>query len=298
MNPFKFWFSLCDLRCWCGNPVKIITDPVVDLVEDTVDVIEEAVDLVENVVKNTIDNTGQIFEGIAHGDWTDFRDGTIGNTMTSVYVAAIFVGVTTGNAWLISAGVVALDGQHNDGELTHETVNAVGNLETNIFDSEVINRNAEYIELAIIVAGTMYASAEGFTYLAELAGMTSYINTFNVVMGANQTYESYQAYEYYKTYFNEMMKKYEKWVSEQRVKDRLLREQWFNLYANVNNSIFLYEAMPGGSIFNAGAGSNGYSPSSIHEQSSLILGFDDKKDTELDKMIFDNLSIDYVKLNN
>ena len=121
-------FLICDLRCWCGNPVDIVTD----LVEDVVDVIEEVPDLVVNVVEGTIDHYESMVNGIKDGKWSDFRDGAIGEVMTSIYIAAIYVGVVTGNAWLVSAGVVALDGQHNDGELTHEAVNAAGNLETNV----------------------------------------------------------------------------------------------------------------------------------------------------------------------
>ncbi len=307
MNLFSFWFIVCDFRCWCGNPVKIITDPIGDLVEDvvdvtetvikdTVDILEEAVDLVVNVTEGTLDNMEMTVHGVLTQDWTEIRDGTIGTTTTALYVTALVIGISTGNAWLIAASVAALDGQHNEGQLTHKTVQMIAHLETGILGTEIISRNADYIEMAIILAGSIYAGGQGFIFLAELAGIQSYLAAWNIAMGLNSSYEAYQQYDYWKGYYQEKMAEYQAWIDGQLAMAEQMKAQWFDVYGDISNSEVLYEAMPGGYLFNAGAGSDEYSVSSIHEQGALILSIDTKKDIDMDKQMHDISKIDYVRL--
>ena len=304
LNLFRFWFIVCDFRCWCGNPLDIITDSIEDIidagedvVEDTVDILEESVDLLVNTTEGILNNAEMMIHGAATLDWDEFSEGSLNQIETTVYILAI----ASGNPWAIAAGIVALDGKYNDGELTHEIVMKAAHLETAILGTEVIADNAEYIEMAIILAGGIYAGYEGFNMLAELAGIQSYLatwkNTMDLGMGINSSYEAYQQYNYWKDYYQIKMAEYKTWINSQLAKYEQMKTQWFNLYADISNSEVLYESMPGGYFFNAGAGSDEYSISSIHEQSALILSIDTQRDIQFDRQMHDMSKIDYIKTN-
>ncbi len=302
MNLFKFWFLICDTRCWCGSPIQIITDPIGDLigdvvdviedtVEDTVDILEEAVDLIENTAEGILDNAEMMIHGTITLDWTEFRDGTLNQIETAAYLIAI----ASGDPLLVASGVAALDGKYNNGQLTHKVVQMAAHLETGILGTEVISRNADYIEMGIILAGSIYAGMKCFSYLSELAGIKSYLATWSIAMGLNSSYEAYKQYEYWKGYYQEKMAEYQAWIDKQLAIAEQMKVQWFEIYGDVMNSEVLYEAMAGGYLFNAGAGSDEYSVSSIHEQGALILSIDTQRDMELDRQMYDISDNDYIK---
>ena len=317
-----------------SNPVEVIIDVVVDAVEDTWDeavrvtkrIVKEAAritydtvhfvaiemtgmkywcedcaNFIDNVTKGSLDNLSNMVIGALDGDWVAFRDGFVGSVTTAIYVAALVVGCMTGNAWLISASVIALDAQHNQGALTHSALAELGRAETMITGTTHITDNIDYIQIALIVASSVYAGGVGAGALSNLAGLSStmaFLNSTAVqsALGGYQIYDAYETYEKAKDDAKEKLSQYKQYISDLEAYAKAMRERWFNIYGDIANNEVLYQASAGGSLFNAGAGSDEYSPSTIHEQAGFILAYDIKKDRELDMMIFDNSNVDYVRL--
>ena len=320
-----------------SNPVKKIIDAVKDTVEDVVeDIWDEAVrvtkkivkettritydtvhfvaiqmtgmnywcencaDFIDNVTKGSLYNLSNMVIGALDGDWVAFRDGFVGSVTTAIYVAALVVGCMTGNAWLISASIIALDAQHNQGALTHSALEELGRAEEMITGTTYITDNIDYIQIALVVASCIYAGGVGAGALSNLAGLSStmaFLNSTAVqsALGGYQIYEAYETYEKAKEDAKEKLAQYEKYIKDLEAYTKAMKDRWFNIYADISNNEVLYEASAGGSLFNSGAGSNEYSPSTIHEQAAFILAYDIKKDRELD-MIIDNSNVDFIQL--
>ncbi len=318
-----------------SNPVKVIVDIVVDAVEDvwdeavrvtkrivkevariTYDVVhfvaiemtgmkywcEDCADFIDNVTQGTLDNLSGMVIGALDGNWVAFRDGFVGSVTTAIYVAALIVGCITGNAWLISASIIALDAQHNQGALTHTTLAELGRAEEMITGTTYISNNIDYIQIALVVASSVYAGGVGAGALSNLAGLSStmaFLNSAAVqsALGGYQIYDAYEKYEQAVEDAKEKLAQYKQYISDLEAYAKAMKDRWFSIYGDIANNGILYEASAGGSLFNSGAGSDEYSPSTIHEQAGFILAYDTKKDRELDMMIFDNSNVDYIQLN-
>ncbi|WP_164969337.1 hypothetical protein [Halarcobacter anaerophilus] len=206
------------------------------------------------------------------------------------------VGAVSGQAWLVAASVVALDGQYNQGQLAAHVVSTVGKVERELFGSTLILDNIDMITTAIVVAGSIYAGGKGFGIIADAAGVSSYLSStsFQISSGAYSVYNAYTQWQDALSLYDELMANYQQWLQETYAEIARFNNLWDLVYGDIN---ILYEAQPGGYLFNSEAGSDEYSISSIHEQCSYLLGLNPHKDVDLDKMMTDISDIDYVSLN-
>lgn len=268
-------------------------DNTAEAVHDTVDAVGE---FTYNVAEGVVQDYADMYHGIVEGDWVKFRDAFISQVQTTAYMVAFAIGVMTSNTWLVAAAVVALDGQYNQGQLTYEAVSATGKFEKDVFGTENINENIDVIVASIIIAGSIYAFSTGFGILADATGLSAILGNpyVSTAMGVNSIYEAYNAYQEAKELYDRLMAEYLAWLAELNSKTKAFNITWDMVYGN---SELLYEASAGGYLFNAGAGSEQYSVSTIHEQCSYLLALDNKKDEEFEMYYTNPNEIDYVKLN-
>lgn len=258
--------------------------------------IDKFADFTRNVFNGFGENLAKAIEGIVEGKWSKFRDGTIGAFTTVLYVIGGAIGVMTGNYWLVAAAVVALDRQYNQGELTMSAVKALGKVEEAIFGTTYLQDYAEEVATLIIIVGSIYAGGKGFGYLTDIAGISAYLSKYQTFIALYGIYDAYDQYMYWKDWYKAQLDEYMAWAKQQMQYYAQSRHSWFELYSNIENQEVLYESMAGGILFNAGAGSDEYSVSTIHEQSAYILTLDTKRDIDLDRTIFFNSEVDYLKL--
>jgi len=236
----------------------------------------------ENVVKGIGKNVLGMVEGIVSGNWTKFRDSTLGIVTTAAFIVTAIFGGPVG----IAAAVVGLDAQYNQGQLTFSAVKGLGVLEKKLFGSDNIQRHAEEIALAIILASAAY-TAYTVQGLNLLSGFNSLINAYTF-------YKAYKDYEAAKDLYDNLMKQYKEWLEKVNQALEKANKIWDYVYGNLEVWV---EAMPGGYLFNSGVGSDEYSISSIHEQCAYSLMLDTKKDDDLDMMVLNPSEINWVKLN-
>lgn len=276
--------------------VDTVVDAVAEVVDFVVETIEVAAEFVVNVVKGTIKAVIGMAEGIVTGDWTKFRDSFLTVFQTGLYVLGAVVGLATGNMWLVAASVVALDGLHNEGRLTTHLIRTIGKVERELFGSEVILENLDIITGSIIIAGSLYSGAKGFGLLAEISGISAIVNAqyFQVGMGVYSIGDAYMQFQEAQGLYDSLMADYLKWLQEVGQKAEQFNKMFDAVYGDAD---VLYAASAGGYLFNAGAGSNEYSVSTIHEQSTYLLGIDNQRDIDFDRYFNDPMDIDYPALN-
>jgi len=263
--------------------------------------LHEVGDFSRNVMGGIGNNLALIIEGATQGDWSKFRDGFIGSLTTVMYVAAGVIGVLIGNPILAAAAIIALDGQHNRGMLTKHVVETLGKLETALIHTHYLQEYSEEITFVLIAASSLYAGYVGsgfiMSQISDLAILKSTIETYSIVNGAYGIYDSFQQYEEYRAYYEQKLNEYYAWVEQLNQAYAQSKQQWFEMYADLKKQEVCYESMAGGYLYNAGAGSDEYSVSSIHEQGAYMLVMDTKRDMFLDKTLFYNSDVDYVNLN-
>lgn len=262
-----------------SNPIK----EIVDVVEDVVDTI---VDVIKDIVNDVVDLIKDVWEDVA--------------PYVSTAMAAI--AIATGQWYLVASGIITLDYQYNDGELTSKMLEFSGDIEKAILGTEYIDKYSQEIELALMIAssiGVGYATGMFLSEIPELASTMAFLKSSMVsaTMGAYTTYEAYNQYEAVKDYYAQQLEEYREYLKQAQQRVNSFRNMWFDVYGDLGNMDLLYEASAGGNLFNAGAGSSEYSPSTIHEPAGYILAYDIKKDSDLDTMIFDNSNYDHIKLN-
>jgi hypothetical protein len=278
-----------------GGVVKKIVDTVIDpiggIINDAVDFIgktlEEIADFADNVVKGVANNIKGMFKGIVEGDWTNFRDSFVGVATTVVYVVAAIYGGPIG----IAAAMVALDGR-----LTTYAVTILGKVERELFGSENILNHVDEISTAVIIAGSLYAAYVGMPILAKASGVAAFLNQayVQVSLGIYSISDAYMQFQEAQSLYEDLMADYQKWLEAAMQKSKQFNEIWDAVYGDID---LLYEASAGGYLFNAGAGSNEYSVSAIHEQSTYLLGIDNQRDIDFDRYFNDPMDIDYPALN-
>lgn len=284
-----------------GGEVKRFTRKVTRAVRRVGRSVRKAVKYVFNVAKGIVKNLGKAVEGILEGDWEQFKEGVLGTLETGLYVLGGVFGVITQNYWLVAAAMVALDGQHNQGQLTYSIVKEIGRAETNIFGTDNIKENAELIAMSITMVSSLATSIAGISLLAKLPTVasimsqySSYINTAKIALGTYSIYEAYNKYQEAKDLYDELMAEYQEFMAEISQKVISFNKMWDSVYGNLN---LWYSAMPGGNLFNAAAGSTEYSISSINEQCAYCLALDTKRDYEIEQYYYNPMNIDYVNLN-
>ncbi|WP_418179773.1 hypothetical protein ACNSOO_04725 [Aliarcobacter lanthieri] len=279
-----------------GGVVKSISKVIKPIVKVVTDTVDKVIDFAVNVTEGVLKNVGGMIEGALKGDWNQFRDSIIGSFQTTLYGIAGVIGVATGQIWLTAASIVALDGQYNEGQLTAHAVKTIGRIEKGLFGSEYILDNVDMISTAIVIVGSLYSGAKGFTLLADIAGVSSILSSsaFSLASGGYAIYEAYDKWQYALELYDNLMADYQKWLAEVNAKHEQFNRMWDAVYGDLN---VWYEAMPGGYLFNAGVGSDEYSISSINEQCAYSLALDTKRDVDFDKYFTDPFEIDYVGLN-
>lgn len=256
-------------------------------------------DFTRNVYSGIGNNLALMVEGVAEGKWSKFRDGFLGTLTTVIYIIAGVIGVLTGNWWLTAAAIVALDGQHNNGALTKDTVELLGKIETAITGTTYLEKYAAEIAAVLIVAASLYAGYYGgqaILKFANIGSLNTLLNYYSITTSVYGIYDNLQAFEEFRIYYKGLLDEYLKWAEQLQQAYAQSKAQWFELYANLENQEVCYEAMAGGYLYNAGAGSDEYSVSTIHEPSAYMLVLDTRRDMELDRTIFFNSEVDYTDL--
>lgn len=280
--------------------IKKVVDFVVDVVDTVVDfvvdTVKEVVDFAVNVVKGAINAVLGMVEGIVTGDWTMFRDSFFSAVQTVVYAFGAVIGAVSGNAWLVAASVVALDGLHNEGQLTSHLVTTVGKIERELLGSELILENLELVTSAIVMVGSAYSGYKAFDLLAKASGISSLLESHyvQVGLGINSIADAYEQFQYAQGLYDELMREYQAWLQQVGQTAEYFNTLWDTVYSDVD---ILYSASAGGYLFNAAAGSDEYSVSSVSEQSMYLLGLDTKRDIDFDRNFTDPITIDHVNLN-
>lgn len=234
------------------------------------------------------------------GDWVKFRDGVAGTFTTIVYVLAAAIGVITGNWWLTAAAIVALDGQHNNGNLTYEGVKLVGKVETALLDTHFIEEYAREISTTLVIIGSVYAGYVGggaIMKLVNIGSLNAVLKAYSYASSLYGIYDNLQKFEEFRAYYKKLLDEYKAWAEQVQQAYAQTKTQWFEMFANLENQEVCYQAMAGGYLYNAGAGSDEYSVSSIHEPNAYMLGIDTKRDVNHDRMLFMNDELDYQNLN-
>lgn len=256
-------------------------------------------DFTRNVYGGIGNNLALMVEGVAEGKWSKFRDGFVGTLTTVVYVIAGIIGVVTGQYWLTVMAVIALDGQHNNGALTKDTVELLGKVETALTGTHYLETYAAEVTAVLVIISSVVAGAYGGAALLKWANIGAYaslLKAYNYASAVYGIYDNLQAFEEFRSYYKALLDEYMAWAEQVQQAYAQSKSQWFELYANLENQEVCYEAMAGGYLYNAGAGSDEYSVSTIHEPSAYMLVLDTRRDTELDRTIFFNSEVDYVDL--
>lgn len=244
--------------------------------------------LIYNTYMGTIDNLTGMAHGALSGDWVQFRDGAMGTITTVIAVVAIAVGAVTGNWWLVAAGVVVLDAQHNQGELLSRTIAIAGDIETIVFNSNMIETYAAEIQGLITVGASLYAGYMATPYIinwaelgAAIQSWQSVINMAGMGYGAYTIYSAVQSIiasqEYWKAALSEAEEHYRKLLSQAQA----AKDQWFDMMTNPD---MINRIQAGGDLFNMGAGHDLFSVTNVAEP-RYALGLIDKSDPEMDRLM-------------
>ena len=261
-----------------SNPIT----QIVDVIEDVVDTI---VEVIRDIVEDVVDLIKDVWEDIT----------------PYVTTAMAVIAIATGQWYLVASGIITLDYQYNDGELTAKMVEFSGDIEKAILGTEYIEKYSAEVEMALMIAssiGVGYATGLFLSDVPQLASTMAFLKSSMVsaTMGAYTTYEAYNQYETIKDYYAQQLEEYREYLKQSQTQINAFKNMWFDIYGDISKMDLLYEASAGGDLFNAGAGSSEYSPSTIYEPCGYILAYDIKKDRDLDTMIFDNSNYDHIKL--
>lgn len=283
-----------------GGVVKAVSNVVDKALDFTIKTVEKVTDLAVNTVEGTLKNAIGMVEGVISGDWNKFKDSLIGTVQTTLYVTAAVAGIVSQQYYITAAAIVALDGQHNKGQLTSHIVTTIGKAEREIFGSKNILENVDLISSVIIIGSSLYAGAKGFGLLADITGVSSYLSQYSQYLNyakiASSGYSILDAYQEWKQaldLYDSLMADYQNWLKEAQIASKQFNQMWDAVYGDMG---VWYEAMPGGYLFNAGVGSDEYSISSINEQCTYALALNTKRDLDFDRYFTNPLEIDYVNL--
>lgn len=308
-----------------GNPLKSIGNAVSDAFEDTVDFVSDAAnDLVDfasdsakfvvdatmtvtgwkyideqltgglayNSYMGTIDNVSSMASGAINGDWTQFRDGTLGVVVTVVAVAAIVAGALTGNYWAVAAGIIMLDAQHNEGELLRRSIDIAASVETAVFNSRIIENYAVEIQMLITVTASLYGGYIGGPFLFDQIGLTAAMaqwsseiaiiqNIGGTLYGSYQIYSAIQSIKDSQAYWKEQLRAAYEHYRKLLAQAQAAKNLWFDMMTNPD---MINRIQAGGDLFNLGAGHDLFSVTSVAEP-RFALGLIDKSDPEMDKLM-------------
>ncbi len=309
-----------------GGVVDVVEDVVSGVVDGVTRVVDIVLDVAEKATSVTIDvvagwcpDCAKFLSNVNDGFYTDLkgankasRDGhwkefvhhMVGATMTVVYIVAFAIGVITGNAWLMAAAIVALDGQRNNGELTAKVVDIAGKIETMMTGTEIIRRNAEYITAALIIVASIYAGQVGFGFLAEISGVASLVKSaewitkvkamMEIGLGINSVYEAYREFQYWQDYYSNMMAQYEKWLENIEKVRQSLNDAFVEMMGDVE--MFMGSFPAGIKYTESGAGGRYFSPSAVYDPNATMLSYYNEKDRYMDAIATNFDDFDFINI--
>lgn len=277
-----------DLVDLAAKAAKIISD--VTMTVTGIKYVDEKLTggIITNTINGTIDNIAGMANGALSGDWVQFRDAALGTVTTVIAVAAIAVGAVTGNWWLVTAGVVVLDAQYNQGELLSRTIAIAGDIETVVFNSNMIETYAAEIQGLITLGASLYAGYMATPYIIDWSGLGAAVQSWQSVINmANMGYGVYTIYsavqsiiasqEYWKAALAEAEEYYRKLLAQAQA----AKDQWFDMMTNPD---MINRIQAGGDLFHMGAGHDLFSITNVAEP-KYALGLIDKSDPEMDRLI-------------
>ncbi|HOI83606.1 MAG TPA: hypothetical protein PKW30_04805 [Campylobacterales bacterium] len=263
-----------------------VASAVSSAVDTIVKVTVSAVEMIPKIVVGVANNTYHVLHGALTGNFTEWRDGVYGNVQTAIAGLAIFAGIITGNPYFVVAGVTMLDAQYNDSKMLRTTVHGLGQMETALFGSKYIAEYEDYIVLTATIVAQIVASYGAYTVIEPmLAGtkiaqvLAEYGDYIRIVNSGFTIYSTYQQVqnikEYYENLINSLLAEYERIarVAAQR------NELWFNLFTDPD---MIGRIMPGGDLYNGGAGSPYFTVTDAHEPSYLMLASETKRISDID----------------
>jgi hypothetical protein len=273
-----------------GNPLEDLGDAVGDVFESVGNAVQDTGEFVGNVVQGTVNSVVNVAEGAISGDWNKFRDGVIGVVSTAVAVTAIVVGVASGNYLAVAAGTTMLDAQYNKGKILGNVIHTVGDAEHDVFGTNNINNAAYEIQAVITVAASFYGTSVAMGPLMELTGLGAMAAAVPEALktAIAYAYTGYQLYDAYyqiqatKEYWEAQLAEYQRQMQLWLAKAEAAKDQWFDLMMDYD---MRQRVMPGGDLYNGGAGSYYYSPTQPHEPCKYLLSMTGEADAEMDNAI-------------
>lgn len=271
-----------------GNPISDVANAVSGVFKSVGQAVSDVVDFGIHVVEGSIKNTTGVIGGIIEGDWNKVVTSAIGLVQTGIAVAAIASG-----GWGIAAGATMLDSQYNNGKILGNVIREAGRLETDIFGTKNIQNAAMEIQAGLTVLASIYGSYVGVEYLGTFSAVaelqaaipTEIQNIINIAGYAKSAYAVYDAYNSVvelKAEWEALIAEYERQLQLYLQQAVAAKEQWFDMMTDydIKNRI-----MPGGDLFNGGAGSYFYTPTSPHEGAKYMLGMMSDADSSMDDAI-------------
>lgn len=259
------------------------------------DFVSSAGNLVVNTVEGTINNSIKIIDSTLKGDFDGALKGTLGLLQTAVAVTAIGIGaffmfvpgLQGVGAMLISSGVVMLDAQHNEGRLTASAINIAAGTETAVLGTKYIEQYATEIQIIATLAATLYASYIAVPVMMDVSGMSSVVadipnyikQAYYAMNGAYDIYTTYSKIQNIKEYYTALLDEYARKLQELSARANASKEQWFNLFTDPD---MIGRIMPGGDLYNGGAGSPYFTVTDAHEPSYLMLASETKRISDID----------------
>lgn len=254
--------------------------------------------LESHIVGGIAQNSNNLVDGAATGNWVEFRNAAAGLTSSAIGVIAVIVGALIG--WFLSpvvgypimaAGFVLLDAQYNNGDTNRKNIALHAQVEKATSNTNYIETYAAEIQVITTVVASVLASygvGYGLSYFGISAAVQPYIEgwrgTINIIeagYGGYQIYMSIQAILDSQAYWEAKLREAEAYYRNLLAQVQATRDTWFAMMTDFD---IINRIQAGGDLFTTGAGHDLFSITSVAEP-RFALGLIDNSDTEMDQMI-------------
>ena len=250
------------------------------------DIFQESIELVPKVLGGFAKSVAGIVSGAMEGDWSKTTRSIVSVVQT---VAAVFAIVYGGPLGAV-AGTAVLDAQYNNSKLTSTTVKGIGAVETAVVGSKLITEYSAEITAVVTTISSLYVGYVGMSAMMDITGIGGYVDAipselktaYELYFGAQDIYSSYQSIAATREYWEAALSEYYKRVLAQAEAARAQKEQWFSLFSDYDS---IGRIMPGGDLYNGGAGSYFFTPTSPHESARYMLSIEYTGDTLMDESV-------------
>lgn len=254
--------------------------------------------LESHIVGGIAQNSNNLVEGAATGNWVEFRNAAAGLTSSAIGVIAVVVGALIG--WFLSpvvgypimaAGFVLLDAQYNNGDTNRKNIALHAQVEKATTHTNYIETYAVEIQLLTTVVASVLASygvGYGLSYFGISAAVQPYIegwrSTINIIQAGYGGYEIYMAIQAIldsQAYWEAKLREAEAYYRNLLAQAQAAKDIWFGMMTDFD---LINRIQAGGDLFMMGAGHDLFSITSVAEP-RFALGMIDKSDSEMDKLI-------------